>query len=82
MHSEICPICHGTGRVEVMPSPDASDASLMEQTCHGCSGVGWVAVPDEVESDTPDRPVAWVATPQEPPPRIPILGWTDGATGI
>ena len=33
MHSEICPVCEGTG-------------NMNDKQCHGCVGKGWVEVND------------------------------------
>ena len=33
MHAEICPLCQGNGHLD-------------ERECHGCGGLGWVAVPN------------------------------------
>lgn len=33
MHSEICPVCNGTGK-------------YCNKKCHGCDGKGWVEVSD------------------------------------
>ena len=42
-HAEICPICHGRGKIK---NP-ASVTAPVEVTCHGCGGRGWVEVGDE-----------------------------------
>ena len=43
-HAEICPVCQGSGKYircyyTTMPYN-------VEQTCHGCSGKGWVVIQD------------------------------------
>ena len=36
-HAEVCPLCHGTGRLD---TPEGGT-----RACHGCEGKGWVVVP-------------------------------------
>lgn len=36
----ICPVCLGTGKVPV----NYISTALIEETCHGCHGRGWVEV--------------------------------------
>ena len=43
MHSELCPVCNGKGRV---PNPDDVTAPS-EVICNGCGGLGYILVPDE-----------------------------------
>jgi len=41
VHSEICPVCKGTGKYK----KELKDVcTLKEETCHGCNGRGWVEV--------------------------------------
>ena len=40
MHSELCPVCEGSGQ---WWDPQTNKV----RTCHGCGGLGWVAVPDD-----------------------------------
>jgi len=43
-HAEICPICHGKGKL-----PDDSKITAVREfkvTCYGCSGRGWIEVSD------------------------------------
>lgn len=49
MKAAICPVCSGLGRIPVssMPNPDYTSVFPPDKTCHGCSGKGWVAVPDD-----------------------------------
>ena len=42
-HAEICPICHGRGKIK---NPMDITAPV-EITCHGCGGKGWIEVSDE-----------------------------------
>ena len=54
-HAELCPVCKGAGR---LPQEYGESSSIpLWRTCHGCGGMGWVPVPDEVryESVGPDR---------------------------
>jgi DnaJ-class molecular chaperone len=44
-HAEICPVCGGRGKV-MSPVNSWTTAVSYEQTCHGCSGCGWVTVKD------------------------------------
>jgi len=39
MHSEICPICLGSGKI-------ACECGSGTKVCHGCGGKGWVEVSD------------------------------------
>lgn len=43
MHSEICPVCGGTGIYKEYQN--YSSWTYMAKTCHGCSGRGWITVP-------------------------------------
>jgi len=42
-HTEMCPVCQGTGRVQ---ENGLSGTEIIEVDCHGCNGRGWV-VPKE-----------------------------------
>jgi len=42
MHSEICPVCGGNGKVDRTRFTDSN--ALQEKPCHGCGGSGWVMV--------------------------------------
>lgn len=48
-HSEICPVCRGSGKYYIPPPLDSTLdlSSENDNTCHGCGGKGWVAVRDE-----------------------------------
>ena len=56
-HSEICPVCQGSGRYRKVIDPNGmgyKNTSIglcsYETTCHGCNGKGWVVVDNnEVE---------------------------------
>ncbi len=60
VHSEICPVCKGKGKVDNNP-PTSASCNL--KTCHGCSGTGWITVSDNVEPYpppfNPENPVWW-----------------------
>jgi len=47
MHSEICPVCLGTGMINEDKSVPIGIGILVQ--CHGCLGSGWVVVPDDFE---------------------------------
>ena len=55
-HSEICPVCGGTGIFECVqyeqlnaPYPFVTGPikSYSKRTCHGCQGKGWITVEDK-----------------------------------
>ena len=56
-HSEICPVCNGTGIFRVIryeqlgtPHPFVSGPTFKyynENPCHGCNGKGWITVEDK-----------------------------------
>ena len=56
-HSEICPVCQGSGKYRKVIDPNGmgyKNTSVglcsYETTCHGCNGKGWVVVDDnEIE---------------------------------
>ena len=39
MHSEICPICSGKGKIK-----NSENTTYAEVTCHGCGGKGWIEI--------------------------------------
>lgn len=41
-HAEICPVCGGRGTTADSQAP--TTAGVLEKTCHGCNGSGWVTV--------------------------------------
>ena len=41
MHAEKCPVCYGNGSIKKDNSP-----------CHGCSGKGWILVPNDKDTTT------------------------------
>jgi DnaJ-class molecular chaperone len=40
----LCPVCGGRGSIK--DEHDYTTAGLLEKTCHGCHGRGWVEVGD------------------------------------
>jgi len=44
-HTEMCPVCQGTGRVQ---ENGLSGTEIIEVDCHGCNGRGWVVVDDNM----------------------------------
>lgn len=48
-HTEICPICQGTGKyIEWHFARGQSTGNFdyyFTRTCHGCGGKGWIVVP-------------------------------------
>ena len=55
MHPEICPLCQGNGHLDEPHLPGG------RRECHGCEGLGWVAVPDGDRPDGRDHalPLFW-----------------------
>lgn len=49
MHSEICPVCNGTGKYRKPADPSDTNAMNPEEICNGCSGLGWIQVADEMD---------------------------------
>lgn len=47
MKAEMCPVCKGTGKYVEYLNYCTNTAPYTEKTCHGCSGKGWVLVPEE-----------------------------------
>lgn len=52
-HSELCPVCKGSGRYRKVIDPlgmGYKNTSIgicsYETNCHGCNGKGWVVIPD------------------------------------
>jgi len=43
MKAQLCPVCLGKGKIK---NTTPGWFYGKEQTCHGCDGKGWVAVPD------------------------------------
>lgn len=48
MHSEVCPLCGGTGLYKEYQN--YSSITYLSKTCHGCKGKGWISVPNEQKS--------------------------------
>ena len=51
-HSEKCPVCLGTGR---LPN-DGKTSDATDNVCHGCHGLGWITVYDNIFPDYPIKP--------------------------
>lgn len=50
-HSEICPVCKGSGKYKEYWDYNTTTGASYEHTCHGCNGKGWVVVPDVDNGD-------------------------------
>lgn len=44
-HAEKCPVCDGNGKVVHIPDPNIV-RPIVEETCNGCGGKGWITVDD------------------------------------
>ena len=58
----LCPVCNGSGKYN-RPNPNYSVSStairMIEETCHGCNGKGWVEIGREQatnENYDPNKP--------------------------
>lgn len=45
-HAEICPVCKGSGIYCEYVDYVHTTGPINKRTCHGCSGKGWITVPD------------------------------------
>ena len=64
-HAELCPICKGSGkqaRIADVPSQTATPL-ICEQSCHGCSGTGWIHVTDPNEQRCTNSAFPFVICP-------------------
>ncbi len=44
-HAEKCPVCGGSGKLDIRESPAfGTDAGSIQKICHGCGGAGWIEV--------------------------------------
>jgi len=59
MHSEICPICLGSGKI-------ACECGSGTKVCHGCNGRGWVEVSDSYWYPYNPYPYIWPSTDTDP----------------
>lgn len=52
-HAEICPVCNGAGKYKEYTffRDRTTTQTYIEKTCHGCEGLGWVTVTDEVQEN-------------------------------
>jgi len=46
-HSEICPVCRGSGKYKETWNYGTTTGASYETVCHGCNGKGWVVVDDQ-----------------------------------
>ena len=48
-HSELCPVCKGTGKYKSIENCNyTSCTQYIEQTCHGCGGRGWIVITENL----------------------------------
>jgi DnaJ-class molecular chaperone len=46
-HAEVCPICHGSGKItDSLTGYTPTNTEPNTRYCHGCGGKGWVSVQD------------------------------------
>lgn len=52
-HTEICPVCNGAGKYKECTffGDRTTIQTYIEKNCHGCGGLGWVTVTDEVQEN-------------------------------
>jgi hypothetical protein len=46
-HTEKCPVCKGSGQL-ITSNFGTTSLIPITKTCHGCVGLGWVTVQDEI----------------------------------
>ncbi len=70
MHSEICPVCKGTGKIF-----DKTNTTAFK-TCYGCGGKGWVEIRDDSGWAQPwyPNPNPWPYNPYPLTPWYPPTG--------
>lgn len=61
-HAELCPVCKGSGRLDLFGVSANVPPTTVQ--CHGCTGLGWVAVPDICEIVEQVHPVRVVKLPE------------------
>jgi len=49
----LCPVCNGSGKYSIPPTPGSTLSYGYEVTCHGCLGKGWVEVHQDPYYDYP-----------------------------
>jgi DnaJ-class molecular chaperone len=54
-HSEKCPVCNGCGKNWNLD--DGITEVTFPRTCHGCSGKGWITIPDFPVKPFPILPI-------------------------
>jgi len=81
MKAQVCPVCKGKGKildkVEIEKNENGNsrqinrnwrkdnEYTIEEAVCHGCSGMGWVNVPENIREQQ-------IVPPTPQPPQIPI----------
>ncbi len=60
-HAETCPLCNGSGKLQ-----EPGSTAVMNKTCHGCGGKGWVSVEDRQDFGDPCLvPYPWMSSPPQ-----------------
>ena len=67
-HSEICPVCGGSGKIT---KDDNTTAGRREVKCHGCNGNGWITV--GIDYPPPHYPPTYPIYPVNP--YVPYTPW-------
>jgi hypothetical protein len=72
MHVELCPVCKGSGVIQLLPTNDFTNAQPSTKPCHACDGRGYLYVPDAsdywkpyvppYQPDNPYYPDRWTVT--------------------
>lgn len=65
-HSELCPVCKGSGKI-IKDNPSTTSNIPSTEICHGCNGLGWVTVQDNNQQMFP--------VPYYPLPYYPWAPW-------
>lgn len=73
MHSELCPVCQGEGKIRDKLSGE-------KKTCHGCNGRGWVEVNDCRLHYVPFGDPPWPMYPPTYDPYYPNWTYKDGTS--
>jgi hypothetical protein len=56
MHSELCPVCKGSGVIQQYPINDSTNGQPSVKLCHACNGRGYLYVPDASDYYPPYQP--------------------------